>query len=128
MRFARAWLPLALTALLLTLLGSALAGPHFLCRMSGRIVDHCCCAKPTETDCASAVKAADCCERVDTAVQANTGTLRATVEIPPAVLTATLTLPSRALPRSLPEHTLIHAGRGPSLAERLFVTHCAFLI
>lgn len=128
MRFARAWLPLALTALLLALFGAALAGPHFLCRMSGRIVDHCCCAKQADTGCTRTVKSADCCERVDTGVQANTGTLRATLEVPPAVLTSTLALPSPALLHSSRERTLIHAGRGPPHAERLFVAHCAFLI
>jgi hypothetical protein len=128
MRFARAWLPLALTALILTLLGSALAGPHFLCRMTGRIVDHCCCAKQADTGCTRALKSADCCEWVDADARANTGTLRATIEVPPAVLVSTLALPSRALPRSSPERTVIHAGRGPPRAERLFAAHCAFLI
>jgi hypothetical protein len=96
--------------------------------MAGRVVDHCCCAKEADTGCTRAVKSADCCERIDADARAGTGTLRATVEVPPAVLASTLALPSRALPYSFPDREAIRAGRGPPPTARLFVTHCAFLI
>lgn len=96
--------------------------------MAGRVVDHCCCAEQAATGCTDAVKSADCCERIVADARADTGALRATVEVPPAALASTLALPSRALPSSLPERAVIRAGRGPPPLERRFVTHCAFLI
>jgi hypothetical protein len=129
MRFARSWLSLLLTALLLALSGTALAAPHYFCHMAGRVVADCCCSGETATGCEQGVKAADCCERMNAQPRATADrTLRAGASIEPAALAATLDEPPYVGPRSHRAKAVIHAGRGPPAPERLFAVHCAFLI
>ena len=129
MRIARTWLPLLITALLLALSGSALAAGQYFCHMTGRVVADCCCAPGADPGREQTVSPADCCERVRAQPRADIDrTLRAADGVPPAALVATLQEPKYVPPCSRCGKAVIHAGRGPPAAERLFAVHCAFLI
>ncbi len=129
MRFARTWLPLLLTALLVALSGSASGAPHYFCHMSGRVVADCCCAAGAATGCEQRVRAADCCERMGAEPRADVDRTPRTLDgIGPAALAATLNEPLYVRPRSRSVRPPLHAGRGPPATGPLFVVHCAFLI
>lgn len=129
MRLIRVSLPLLLAALLLALSGAAWGGPHYFCRMAGRVVEKCCCSHGAAESCPQALGAADCCERIGAAERAFVGrTPVASESVPPAALLQTLDEPAYRLVASRARGVVLARGRAPPVAPRLFALHCVFLI
>jgi hypothetical protein len=123
---------LALLAALLLLAGTALAGPQYLCRMSGRVLAGCCCASNQEhkaPNCEPAVVAGDCCERLAPRDRSQVTRSATGENVPPAALSVLLPEPVYAFPAAVLASAVVEQSRGPPLiGPPIFVAKCAFLI
>jgi hypothetical protein len=132
MRLARKWILALFATLLVALSSGALSGSHYFCRMAGRVVTSCCCGKAAHAAApraATAVRAADCCERLEASSLPQVSQRAAALdEVAPAAVVAVLVEVPRVPPAPLAELHAAHPGRGPPRAARLFALHSAWLI
>jgi hypothetical protein len=132
MRLARKWILALFATLFVALSSGALSGSHYFCRMAGRVVTSCCCARAVHAGpprATTAVRAADCCERLEASSLPQVSQRAAALdEVAPAALVAALVEGSRVPPAARAELHDAHPGRGPPRTERLFALHSAWLI
>jgi len=128
----RAWL-FALLATLLVLLPNGAAGhaEHY-CRMTGRVVESCCCgdtARPAPPSSGQRVQVEGCCQRISSANQsASLGLQKALGSVAPAALSAHAVEPLGALPRASVGGQCAESTQAPlAIGPPLFVKHCALL-
>jgi hypothetical protein len=123
---------LALLAALMLLVGTAYAGPQYLCRMSGRVLAGCCCAsnqERQESTCEPTLVAGDCCERLAPRDRSQVARGATGENVPPAALSAILSEPVYAFPVAVAARAVVEQSRGPPMVgPPIFVAHCAFLI
>jgi hypothetical protein len=120
------------TALMLAAPAQALARTRYLCHMSGRISDSCCCrrADPTISPKAAeeTVEAPDCCERIQHSEPSSTPANREVLQGPSP--TGLLVSFAWAPAMSPAEDAALAPGlaRAPPLSTPLFLVNCVFLI
>jgi hypothetical protein len=123
------WFRLLFAALLVALSGSALAGPHYFCRMAGRVMADCCCSAEDHQGSEPSVSPKDCCERIEAKALPDVGrALQSTDDVPSGALSAVVAVPRYVAPSTRTERLPMQSSRGPPGLERLFLVHCAFLI
>jgi hypothetical protein len=132
MRLALLRLFALVTALMLAAPAQALARTRYLCHMSGRIGDSCCCrrAEPKISPPASekTVEQPDCCERIQHSEPSSTPANREALQSPaPAGLVVLFAWASAVSPA---EDAALAPGlaRAPPLGRPLFLVNCALLI
>ena len=132
MRFVRPWFALLLAAVVVALSWTALAGPHYFCRMAGRVMADCCCEAAHSSEisaCGPSASPADCCERIQSGPRAQVGrTLGEPENVPPASLAAVLAESNCEIPDAHFEPGFTQPSRGPPPRLQLFIVHCALLI
>jgi hypothetical protein len=122
----------ALFAVLAVLLsGGAAAHAQYRCRMSGRILEACCCAKVAAHAAQSGgteARPADCCELVVTQARAAaTQTFEETRKLPAATITAFPVLLTITPPQTF-EDRLVLRDRAPlAIGPPLFIKNCSLL-
>jgi hypothetical protein len=134
MRSLRARLQILLVALTVLLGVAASQRSHYFCKMMGRAVAECCCARgravPVRKNLGATARADDCCELIAGDGQPVLAVQQAA---PPQVVMAALVVALPGVAYSPPSFTVV--GHTPSLARAppalgppLFLSHCALLI